>query len=563
MADENRRDYYERRKGQMDTERSSFMPHWREISDYNQVRRGRFEKTDVNRGEKRHNNIINSTGIRASNTAQAGMFAGVMSPTRPWFDLATPDPGLMEFMPVKVWLRGVAKQMRAIFNSGNLYTMAPTMIGELLNFGTGCMTQVDDDDNLARFFTHTVGSYWISQNDQFVVDTLVREFMMTAEQMARSFTDGKDLSKLSTPVRTAIDRGNYDAKFPVVHFIEPNDDYRPDNPLAQNKEFASVKYETGNTDKDAYLSQSGFDEFPGYVPRWALTGEDIYGTNCPGMSSLGDNKQLQIEEKRKGQAIDKMVNPPLVGPASVRNTPITSLPGGLNIYSGDPSQTKLEPLYLVNISLQELKEDIAQVERRIENAYFVDLFLAISNMEGIQPRNQLELSERNAERLLQLGPVLERMQGDFLDKMISRTFNQMIRANVVPSPPPELEGQALKVEYISSLAQAQRAVDTRGIDRLTQYQGGLLSAGLSDGKKFNGDKAFEEYADLLGTPPGLIVSDEDVAQQRQAEQQQQAMAQNFEAANSAAQTAASAGQVDLEKDTPVSRALNAVGGQRG
>jgi len=217
----------------------------------------------------------------------------------------------------------------------------------------------------------------------------------------------------------------------------------------------------------------------------------------------------------------------------------------------------------VNISLQELKEDIAQVERRIENAYFVDLFLAISNMEGIQPRNQLELSERNAERLLQLGPVLERMQGDFLDMMISRTFNQMIRANIIPSPPPELEGQSLKVEYISSLAQAQRAVDTRGIDRLTQFQGGLLQAGLSDGKKFNGDKAFEEYADLLGTPPALIVSDEDVAQQRQAEQQQQAMAKNFEAANSAAQTAASAGQVDLEKDTPVSRALSAIGGQRG
>ena len=218
---------------------------------------------------------------------------------------------------------------------------------------------------------------------------------------------------------------------------------------------------------------------------------------------------------------------------------------------------------MVNLSLQDLKEDMAGVERRINDAYFVDLFLAISQMDGIQPRNELEISERNAERLLQLGPVLERMQGDFLDRMISRTFNQMARANMVPPAPPELQGQPLKVEYISSLAQAQRAVDTRGIDRLTAFQGGLVEAGLSDGKKYNGDKAIEEYADLLGTPPGLMVPQEDVDAQRQAEAEQAAMQANFAAAEQAAQTAAAAGQVDLEKDTPVSRAASNLGGRRG
>ena len=563
MADQVRRDYYERQRGSMKVERSSFIPHYKEISDNTSPRRGRFEITDRNVGTKRHNNIINSHGIQALNTAQAGMFAGVMSPTRPWFDLGVPDPSLMEFMPVKAWLRGVANQMRTIFNAGNLYTMAPVMIGELLQFGTGCMTQVDDSENLARFFTHTAGSYMIGQDHNFVVNQLCREYMMTAEQMALEFTDGTNLSGLSTSVKTALDRGNYGAWFPVVHFIEPNGDFRPRNPLAKFKPFSSVKYEPGNRDKNMFLRQSGFDEFPGYTPRWATAGEDIYGTDCPGMITLGDIKQLQIMEKRKAQGIDKMVNPPLTGPASVRNVPVSSLPGGLTVYDGDSSRNKLEALYAVNINLQDLKEDIAKVERRIDSAFKVDLFLAISNMEGIQPRNQLELSERNAERLLQLGPVLERLQGEFLDLMISRTFNQMLRAGIVPPPPEELSGQPLKIEYISSLAQAQRAVDTRGIDRLTQYIGGLMSVGLSDGKKFNGDAAISEYADLVGTPPKLMVSDEEIAQSRQEEAERAAQAANLEAGEQAARTAASAGQVDLEKDNPVSRAVNNLQGAQG
>jgi hypothetical protein len=552
MPDQTRRDYYERRRGQMNQEFNSFRTHYKEISDNISPRRGRFEITDRNIGTKRHNNIINSQGIQALNTARAGLFAGVMSPTRPWFDLATPDPSLMDFLPVKVWLRTTARQMRAVFNAGNLYTMAPVMIGELLQFGTGCMTHTDDAQNVARFFTHTAGSYRIGQDDKFVVNQLAREYMMTTEQMAIEF--GRD--KMSVGARTALDRGQLSSWFPVVHFVETNDDFRPRNPLARFKPFASVKYEPGNQDKNMFLAQSGFDEFPGYCPRWGVTGEDIYGTDCPGMTTLGDVKQLQIEEKRKAQAIDKMVNPPLTGPASVRNVPVSSLPGGLTVYDGDSSRNKLEALYAININLQDLKEDISKVERRINSAFFVDLFLAISNMEGIQPRNQLELSERNAERLLQLGPVLERLQGEFLDLLITRTFNQMVRAGLLLPPPPELADQPLKVEYISSLAQAQRAVDTRGIDRLTTFVGGLMQIGLTDGKKVNADEMIEEYAELVGTSPQLLVPTEEVTKVREQEAQQAAMAQNLAASEQAARAAASAGQANLEGDNLVSRGVN-------
>jgi len=549
MADHTKRDYYQRRVSGMRTERESFIPHWNELSRFNAPRRGRFSKNEINRGTKKHQNIINSAGMTALDTATSGLFAGVMSPTRPWFDLVNPDSDMMKFLPVKIWYAQVTLTMRNIFNATNLYSAAPAMIGELLNFATGCISHLDDEENVSRFHTHTIGTYMIAQDETFKTTTFAREFQLTAEQLALQF----GIDELSLPVKTALDNNRLGARFDVVHFIELNDEFRIDSPWAKDKRFSSVTYEPNHHDKDAFLKKSGFDEFPVYIPRWRVTDGDIYGTDCPGMKTLGDIKQLQIMERRKAQAIDKMVNPAMGAPPSVRNVPISSLPGHLNVYDASGGQQKIESLYKVELPIAELVKDMDRVERRIDEAWYVDLFLAITNMEGIQPRNQLELSERTAERLLQLGPVLERMQGEFLDLMISRQFNQMVRADLVPDAPPEIQDSQLKVEYISSLAQAQRAVDTRGITRLTEYIVGLKAADLTDGKKLNADEAIQKFADLVGTPPTLMTPDKDIAAARQQEAQQQAMAQNLEAAETAARTAQSAGQVDLDGNNPVSR----------
>ena len=46
------------RKSALWNERSSWITHWREISDYQQPRAGRFVATDRNRGDKRTRNDI-------------------------------------------------------------------------------------------------------------------------------------------------------------------------------------------------------------------------------------------------------------------------------------------------------------------------------------------------------------------------------------------------------------------------------------------------------------------------------------------------------------------------
>lgn len=510
------RTYLTQRREALFNERASFISHYKDITQFTRPRSGRYFSSDVNKGDKRYQSIINSKGTQASRTARAGLLAGVMSPSRRWFKLETPDPGLMKSSPVLDWLYQVETLLGTVFSSSNLYNMAPVLLGELLDFGTGCMSQVDDFDSVCRFYTHTVGSYMIAQNDRYQVDTMVRDMQMTVRQLVNKF----GLSRISVTTRNQWDKGNYEAWVPVVHFVEPNQNFDPAKAHSKYKRFCSTYFEPSSRNDEVNLSDMGFDEFPIHAPRWDVTGEDIYGTDCPGMTALGDIKGLQAMERMKAKAIEKMVDPPLVGPPSLKNIPNT-LPGGLTVYEAGPNNQKLESIYNVNPNLQQHIIDIQHTEARINDAYYVDLFRSIDSMEGVQPQNQLFLSMKNAEKLLQLGPVLERIHGEFLNNLVDRTFSQCLRAGLLPPAPPELQGRPLKARYISSLAMAQREVATQSIDKLTMFIGGLVQMGATSAlDKLDVDTTIEQYAHALGVSPQVILAEDKVLAARHAKQQQ-------------------------------------------
>lgn len=556
------RDRYQRRVGEMKKELSSFLPHWKLLSEFVKPRRGRFELTDHNRGDRRHQNIINSRATNAQRTAVAGMFTGTMNPAQPWLILETDDVGLLEFGPVKEWFGLVQERMRRLVNDSNLYTMVPMALDEELLFATGCLAHEDDPLELMRFWSPTIGSYAVAQDHRGVVNTLARWFEMTVEQVVGKFSDvpGEVGKNLSPHVRNQYALGNYDAWVPVHQFVHPNPNFVPGSDRPGERATKSVYYEDGNPDRRVFLQESGFHEFPFYVPRWELTGEDTYGTNCPAMTALGDIRQLQVQERRKAQGIDKMVAPMLHGPASLKNVPIRNEPAGATLYDAGGDTKGLRPVYEVKLPIGEITLDIQTVEGRINEAYFVDLFRAISNMRGVQPRNELEILQRNQERLVELGPILQRQYTDFHNPLISRTFNQMFRAGLIPPAPVEVQGRPLRPRYVSSLALAQNAVTTGNIERLVAFVQGISAIpGLEHTvDKLDGDQSVDEYGRMTGAPMNVIVPDEQVAATRQARQQQLAAQQALAAAQQGAEAARAASQADLEGDNVASRMM---GGQ--
>lgn len=510
------------RKSALWTERSSWVSHWREISETQQPRAGRFVVTDRNRGDKRANKILDNTAVFGARTLAAGLMSGITSPARPWFRLEIRDKDLMESAAVKTWLHETGELLRAIFAASNTYRALHTIYEELGLFGTATSIVLPDFDNVIHNHPLTVGEYALATNHKGEVDTLCREFQMTVAQMVEQF--GRE--NCSTTVQDLFAKGAYDSWVDVVHMIEPRRNRDTTKRNNKNMKFASLYMEPGKDNVDKYLSESGFERFPVLAPRWVVTGNDVYGTS-PGMECLGDVKQLQHQQLRKGQAIDYQVNPPLQVPTKYKEATKARLPGGVFYVDSMGQGGGVRSAFDVNLNLQHLGLDIADVRERIRSAYYADLFLMMQNdtRSGI---TATEVAERHEEKLLMLGPVLERLHNELLSPLIDITFDMAERAGILPEAPPELEGTELSVEFISVLAQAQRAVATQGVDRLIGTVGGLAQLKPEVLDKIDFDQVVDDLSNAYGVNPKIIVPDNVVAamrdQRAQAAQAQQAAA---------------------------------------
>lgn len=509
---------------------------WRDIAAFIDPTRLRLNMK--NEGPVSRKAILDSSGTLAYRTLKSGMHSGITSPARPWFRLTTPDRELREFPSVKQYLDVVETKMREVFQASNVYPSFHTGYGDLGLFGQPCAIMVPDRKSVLRMHQLIPGTFWVARDDEGRLTTMYRRFKWSVQRIVSRF----GYEAVSQHIRTQYDGGRYDERFDIWHAIEPRFNRNPNSLAKWDMQFLSNYWED-QAGESKLLEESGFSGNPLIGAPWELSADDHYGTG-PGALALGDTKMLQKEQSRKLEAIDKMVRPPMTGPTSMRNNPASLLPGSIT-YVDATERAGYRPAMEVRIQLGDLREDIRSVQERINRALYADLFLMLSNMEGIQPRNVMEIAERKEEKLLALGPVLENIYNGQLEPTIDRAYELLIERDELPPPPTELEGVELEIEYTSILAQAQKAVATGSVERLTGFVGQLASVKPDVLDKFDADEAVDVYSNMLGSPPSIVVSDEEVAKIREQRRQQQ-QAANAEMAATvapAAKAGAEAAQV--------------------
>jgi Bacteriophage head to tail connecting protein len=530
--------------------RSSYDSHAQDIADFLLPRSVRFNTSETNQGGTGHyNNIIDETGTQAHGVLEAGLMAGMTSPARPWVKLATPDRDLMEFGPVKTWLSKVTMKMLTIFAKSNTYRAFRNGYGQLGAYGTAANVVVDNFDSVLHNYPLPWGSYALGLNHLGSVDTIYRVMSKTAEQLVGEF--GRE--NCSTRVQNMFDGHKYDQPVDVLHAIEPRHGREYDSHLSKHMAFKSCYMEIGQSTENKYLREGGFKEFPAVCPRWLVDGDDTYASRWPAAIALGSIKQLQQEQLKKSTAIDYQVEPPLGIPISLKNQDIDRFPGGVTYVDNTSPQGGIRSLFEVNLNLQHLLMDVQDVRGRIQRSFFEDLFKMLANdtRSNVTAR---EIAERHEEKLLMLGPVLESLHNEMLQPFVEITFAKMLRAGLFApgmelEPPPELQGQDLDIEFISTLAQAQRAVGTASVDRLIGTIGSLSGIKPDVLDKLDADQAVDAYAEMLGVDPSLIVPDKDVAfirKGRAAQQQAAAMAAMAQPMKDMATAGKTMGDTDVE-----------------
>ena len=373
-------------------------------------------------------------------------------------------------------------------------------------------------------------------------------------------------NNFSPYVKESFLRGDYEKPVSIAQWIGFNPNYQPGLVNPRYKRYSSFTYELAaeiapgqQTDAgilyNQFLRNSGFDLFPILGPRWDVTGEDTYGTTCPGMEALGSIKELQTLVKKKSKGLDKQLDPPLTGPAGLRNQKVSLLSGDITYGDVREGTLGLRAIHKTEFSHADVREDIRDLEARINEVFYTNLFQMLAQMEGVQPRNEKELAMRQEEKLLELGPVLERVHDEFLDPDTDLEFHYLDQLGLIPPPPEELHGRPLKVEYVSLMAQAQKLVGVAGTERFLGFVGNMAGLFPEVRHKVNSFAAVNEYGEMMGVPANIVVED-DVAQAKvDAEMQAKQQAAQSQMAGNAAAAAKQLSETDTSTDNMLTRVM--------
>lgn len=535
--------------------RLSWWAHWAQMAENYLPRRYKWFVTpnQSNRGSQMNQGIIDETGLLCARNLASGMFTGMTRPTSPWFKLGFRNKAILQYGEVRNWLEIVETKLYDVLAGSNFYQSRGVYYRDLAVFCSAMQICYEDAKQVVRFVNPCLGEFFFWVDNRNVVEGAAREYTYTVQQTVNEF----GIENVSPSVRAAYHTGGagLDREVVICHVMEPNEEcFQMDGksmgyPVAKRFAYREVFWEQGST-VSLVLRAAGFNEKPFIGGRWDVTSNDPYG-HGPGMDGLPAVRQLQIEQTRKAEAIAKMVRPPMVGSIQMKNEPNSIAPGAMN-YVADMSQAGFKPAFLVDPRLAEMLEDIKELQDRIGKIFFNDLFLMISNLDTV--RTATEIDARREEKLVMLGPVIERDQNESLDPTLERVFSICLRRGLFPPPPQQIRGEELEIEYISMLAQAQRAASTSSIERLLGLAGNLegVYPGVMD--NIDIDKTIEQYADDLQVPPHLIRSlaglkaiRDQRAQQQKIQQQTEATPAMAQAAKTLSDTQTGAGKTALQQ----------------
>lgn len=490
-------------------ERANWEYHWQELADYILPNRNDIARTNWP-GNKRNVQLLDNTAMQANELLAGALHGLLTNPNAEWFELTTGNPEIDQIDQVRKWMQKTTTQIHHVMNNSNFQTEVHQNYLDLCCFGTSCMSIEEDDEAIIRYSAKHIKEFLISENNKGYIDEVYREFEWNARQIIAEFGE-KAVNKEVMDSH----RKNDDKKFKIIHCVYPR---KISGPIPKSFRFAS-KYILKEFEHE--LQESGFREFPFVVPRWTKASGETYGRS-PGMNALPDAKTLNVMTETVLKGAQKTVDPPLQLPDDGFIMPIVTKPGGLNYYRAG-SNDRIQPVFndaRVDFGFQAM----ADRRQRIRESFYVDQLQM--GTEGPQ-MTATEVLQRTEEKTRLLGPMLGRQQSEFLRPLIDRTFEIMLRKELIDPAPEALQGSVVDVQYSSMIAKSQRINVGQNIARTVQAVAPFIQMDQTIMDNFNGDQILRELAKIYGFPQTALRDQDEVEETRaaRAQAQQEALKQ--------------------------------------
>jgi hypothetical protein len=520
------------KQAQLESNRSVFESHWKEIAERVLPRQDDFHTTRHNEGEKRTEKIFDSTAVLALDRAASAVESLITPSTQKYHMLDPEDDALMQDRDVRMfldWLNDTLFRMR-YKPTANFASQSHECYVSLMAFGTDALF-IDDVVGIgARYKSCPMSEIYIAENSNGIIDYVHRKFPMTARAAVQKWGN-----KLPDSIKRTADKAPF-TKFDFLHCVKPNDKIQVNRKDHRGMAFSSYYV---SVEGKTLLSEGGYRVMPYAIGRHVTAPRETYGRS-PAMQVLPDIKMVNEMEKTILRAAHKIVDPPLLLYGDGILSAFNARPNALN-YGGVDEQGRQLVHPMKTGSNLPIALDMTEQKRKVINdAFYVTLFqILVEN-----PRmTATEALIRAQEKGQLLAPTVGRQQSEWLGTVIDRELDIMFNSGVaMDMVPPKLldSGGGIKVRYTSPLTRLRRAEDGVAIMRTIESLTPLASINPAILDSFDDDAIARELADINGVPAKLLRPVEMVQQIREQRAQAQADAAMAETADTAANAARNA-----------------------
>jgi hypothetical protein len=475
--------------------RGTWRNHWREVADFVLPRKDNIDKTRV-KGEKVNQFLLDNTAVN-SNVLLAGFLHTLLTnPNSQFFELSSGVQEIDDRDDVRGWLQKSSATISRVLNSTNFQTEVHESYIDLSAFGTACMSIEEDLDKIVRFAARPIQDFYIAEDNKGMITEVYRTFKWNLKQIIQEFGEG--VIAKSRQLQRAHESGDMEKEFDIIHAVYPRE-ISPGALVTKRPWISQHIFKDEKVD----LKVGAFLTFPYAVPRWAKSSGEVYGRS-PAMNALPECKTLNLMVETTIRGAQKTIDPPLQAPDDGFLGTLRTRPGAINFKR--PGVTEdIKPILndaRVDFGFQMIEEK----RQRIREAFFVD---QLRLREGDR-MTATEVEQRVDESFRFMGPVMSRMQSEFLRPVIERVYDIMDRREMFDDAPEILRDRDLDIQYTSMIARTQKQGEARAILRTIEQSTPFISADPSILDNIDGNKALKELARINNFPQSILRSEREV-----------------------------------------------------
>lgn len=454
--------------------------------------------------------IYDSTAKDSVRLLASALISGLTPANSRWFSLKINNISDND-LGTKEWLDGVADTLWHNIHASNYDVAAYEAFIDLAVSGMFAIYIEEGQANSGQpyaFKQWPLHSIFCADSTGYgSVDTVYRLFSLTAEQAVAEYG-----AKVSEQIQKSVDK-KPDMLFEFVQCIYPR--------VKSKKTKLPIASDHIEVKSKQVVKTSGYEEMPVVVPRWLVIPDSVY--------SVGPIDDVLADIKTLNEVVRLIL--------SNADLAIAGMWGAIDDGVLNPKSVTVGPRKVIAVANKDsffpltsgTKFDIGQMERAELQKSIRKIMMA----DQLQPQDGPAMTATEVHVRVQLirqllGPMYGRLQVEFLQPLITRCFGLAQRAGALLPAPASLAGKTAVPTYVSPLARAQKLEDVAAMDRFEQSLLVMAKDGITAPlDNYDVDAATRERAELLGVPPKLLRSEQDVqklrgkkAAEAQAQQQQ-------------------------------------------